>query len=102
MPMVFGQIDNDGDQHWECFLLIGFEDVQEVVVFEETHSSISDLKMNATNAFNNSFEKSRNKVFNSINLAHFKDLLKLGQEQSLLDAVSKRPILKKSFQERNS
>jgi hypothetical protein len=58
--------------------------------------------MNATNTLNNSFKKSRNKVFNSINLAHFKDLLELGEEQSFLDAVSKRPILEKSFQERNS
>ena len=101
VPMIFSQVDNDGDQHWECLLFIGFEDVQKVVVFEETHSSISDLKMNATDTFNNSFKKSRNKVFNSINLAHFKDLLKLGEEQSFLDAVSKRPILKKSFQKRN-
>jgi len=58
--------------------------------------------MDATNTFDNSFEKSGYEMFNLVHLTDFENLLKLCQEKSFLDTVGKRPKLKKSFEKRNS
>ena len=78
--MVFSEVDNDGNEHWEGFFLVGLQDVQEVIVFEEAHGSISNLQMDATNALDNSFEKLGNEMFNFVHLTDFEDLLKFSQE----------------------
>ena len=97
MPMVFGQVNNDWHEHWEGLLLVSLEDVQEVVVLKEAHGSISNLKMDTTDALDNSLEESWDQMFDLVNLTDLKDFLKFGQEKSLLDAVGKWPVLQKSF-----
>lgn len=54
--MVVCQINNNWNQHWERLLLVGLQDVQEVVIFKETHCSISNLQMDSSNASDNSLE----------------------------------------------
>ena len=92
VPMVFSQVNNDWNKHWESLLLVGFEDVQEIVVLEEAHGSISNLQMDTSNALHNSLEELVDQVFNFVNFAYFKDFLQFGQEKSFLDAVSEWPV----------
>lgn len=100
--MVFSQVYNDWNQHWECLLLIGLQNIEEVVILEEAHGSVCNLQMDATNALDDSLEQSRNEMFNLVNFTNFKNFLELGQEQSFLDAVGKRPKFEKSFEKGNS
>lgn len=55
--MVLSQIDYDRNKHWECLFLVSLKDIKEVVVFKETHGSVSNLQMDTSNALNNSLEK---------------------------------------------
>lgn len=98
VPMVLGQINDDGHQHWESLLLVGFQDVQEVVILEEAHGSIGNLQMDTTNALYDPLEQSWNKVLHLVDLANLEDLLQLGQEESLLDAVGEWPVLEEAFE----
>lgn len=43
--MSLSQVANDRDQEWESVRFVCFKDVQEVIVLEETHGSVSDLKV---------------------------------------------------------
>ena len=95
--MVLSEVDDDRNQHWESFVLISLKDIQEVVVLKEAHGSISNLKMDTTDALDNPLEESWDQMFDLINLTDLKDFLKFGQEKSLLDAVGKWPVLQKSF-----
>ena len=38
---------NDWNQKWKSVGFIGFKDVQEIVVFEEAHCPVGDLKVEA-------------------------------------------------------
>jgi len=58
MPMVLGQIDNDRYKHWEGFLFVCLQDIQEVVILEEAHGPICNLQMNASNASDDPLEES--------------------------------------------
>jgi len=80
MPVVFGEVHDDWHKHREGLVLVRLQDVKEVVVFEETHGSVSDLKVDATNTLDDSLEELVNKVVDLLNFANFKDLLQLGQE----------------------
>jgi hypothetical protein len=101
MPMVVGEINNDGNEHWESFFFIRLQNIEEVIVFEEAHGSVGNLKMDASNALDYSFEKARNEMFNFVHLTDFEDLLKFCQEKCFLDAVGEWPVLKKSLEEWN-
>lgn len=90
--MVIGKIDNDRDEHRECLVLVGLKDVEEVVVFEEAHSAICDLKMDTSDAANNPLEESWDEMFDLINFTNFKDFLQFCQEEGLFNAISKRPV----------
>ena len=48
--MVVCKIYDHRDEHGEGLLLVGLKDVEEVVVFKETHGSVSDLKVDTANA----------------------------------------------------
>ena len=54
--MVFGEIDNNWNKHWESLIFVSLKNVQKVIVFKETHCSISNLEMDTANTFNDSFE----------------------------------------------
>lgn len=56
MPVVLSQVDNDGHQHRECLLLVGLQDVEEVVVLKVAHGTIGDLKVNTANTLNDPLE----------------------------------------------
>jgi hypothetical protein len=93
MPVVLSQIHYHRDKHGEGFLFVGLQDVQEIVIFKEAHSSISHLQMNTANTFHDTLEKSRDQVLDAINLTDLQHFLELCQKESLLYAVSKGPIL---------
>mgnify|MGYP006971446968 CR=1 FL=1 len=99
MPMVFSQVNDHWYQHRECLFLIGFKNIKEIVILEEAHSSISHLEMDSSNALDNSFEQSWDKMLHLVNLAYFKNLLELGQEKCFLDAIGKWPIFEKTLEE---
>ena len=55
--MVLGKINNDRHKHWEGLVLVGLQDVEEVVVLEEAHGAVSNLQVIAANALNDTLEK---------------------------------------------
>ncbi len=73
--MVIGEVYDYWNEHWEGLVLVGLQDIQEVVIFEEAHGSIGYLQMNTTNASNDSLEQSLNKMFNFIDFTDLKDFL---------------------------
>jgi hypothetical protein len=93
VPMVLSEMNNYRHKHWESLILVGLQNVQKVVILEEAHSSICNLKMNTANALDDSLEQPWDKVFDLFDFTDLKDLLKLGQEKCFLDAVGKRPVL---------
>lgn len=101
VPVVVSKVNDYGYQHGEGLVLIGLEYVQEVIVLKEAHCSISHLKMNTANAFDDSFEKLRNEVLHLVHFAHFKNLLEFSEEKGFLDAIGKWPVLEEAFQQRN-
>lgn len=102
MPVILSQINDDWHKHWEGLFLVGFQDVEEVVIFEEAHGSVSYLQVDTANALYDSLEELRDQMLDFVDLTNFEDLLQLGQEQRLLDAIGERPELKQAFQKRNS
>ena len=56
VPVVLGEVHDDGHQHGESLVLICLQDVQEVVVFEEAHGSICHLQVVSPNALHDSFK----------------------------------------------
>jgi hypothetical protein len=101
VPVVISQVNDNWNQHWEGLVLIGFQNVQEVVVFKEAHCSISNLKMDSTDALDNSLEKLVDQMIDFVYFTDLQYLLQLSQEQSLFDAVGEWPVLKKSLQQWN-
>ena len=97
VPVVVSQVNNDWDQHWEGLVLVGLQNVEEIVIFKEAHSSVSHLQVNATNAPHDSLEESLNQVLNLVYFTDFKDFLQLSQEESFLDAVGEWPVSKESL-----
>ena len=57
MPMVLCQVYDDRDKHRERLVLVRLQDVEEVIILKEAHSSVSYLQMDATNALDNSLEQ---------------------------------------------
>lgn len=57
--------------------------------------------MDTTNTLDNSLEKSWDEVLNLVNFADLKDLLQLGEEESLLDTVGEWPVFEKTLKERD-
>jgi len=57
MPMVFSQVDNDRNEHGERLLFVSLQNIEEVVILKEAHSSVSNLQMNTTDTLDNSLEK---------------------------------------------
>ena len=70
MPMVFGQVNDDWHEHWEGLLFVGLENIQEIVILEEAHSSIGNLEMDTSNALYDSLEKSWDQMIDLVNLTN--------------------------------
>lgn len=73
--MVFSEVNDDWNQHWESFLFVVLKDIEEVVILEEAHSSIGNLEMDTTNALNDSLEKFDDKSINLIDFTDFENFL---------------------------
>ena len=100
--MVLREVNDDGHEDWEGLVLVGLENIEEVVILEETHGSVSHLQMITTNTLDNTLEEPLNQWFDVLDFADLNNLLKLGEEKRLLDTVSKGPKLEKTLEERNS
>ena len=74
--MVISKVYNDRNKHGEGLIFVCLEDVQEIVILEEAHSSISDLQMDTTDTSYNSLKELWNQMFDFINFADFKNFLK--------------------------
>ena len=91
--MVFSQVNDHWYQHRECLFLIGFKNIKEIVILEEAHGSVSNLEMDTSNALDDSLEEPWDQMIDLVDLTNLKDFLKFGQEEGLLDAVGKWPVL---------
>ena len=101
MPVIFGKLNDDWHKHWEGSVFVCLQNVEEIIIFKETHGTISNLQVNTSNAFNNSLEKFWDQSVNFVYFTHFKYFLQFSQEKSLFYTVSKRPVLQKSFEKWN-
>jgi hypothetical protein len=90
--MFVSEFCDNRHQHWESLLLVGLENVKEVIILEETHSSVSYLEMDSSNATDDTLEKAGYQMFNFVNFAYFKHFLQLSKEKGLLDTVGERPV----------
>ena len=75
VPVVFCEVADDRNKHGEGLVLVSLKNVKEVVILEEAHGSIRNLKMDSTDAFNDSLEEFEDEMVNLVNFANFKDLL---------------------------
>ena len=100
--MVLREVNDDGHEDGEGLVLVSLENIEEVVILEETHGTVSHLQMITTNALDNTLEKPLNQWFDVFDFADLNHLLKLGEEKRLLDAVGEGPKLEKALEERNS
>jgi len=101
VPVVLSEVYDYRNQHGEGLRLVGLEDVQEIVIFEEAHGAVSNLQVDTTDALYNALEQLRDQGFDLLDLADFEDLLQLSQEEGLLDAVSEGPVLEQTLKKRN-
>ena len=99
MPMVVSQINDNWDKHRESLVLVGLQNVEEIVIFKEAHCSVSNLQMDTTNTSYNSFEKSSDQTFNFVYFTNFKNFLEFSQEQCFLDTVGEWPVFQETFQQ---
>ena len=60
---------------------------------EEAHGSVCNLEMDTSNALDDSLEEPWDQMIDLVDLTNLKDFLKFGQEEGLLDAVGKWPVL---------
>ena len=97
MPMVLSKVHDDGHQHGEGLLLVGLEDVKEVIILEEAHGSVGHLQVDSTNALHNPLEQFWDQVFYLVDLTNLQDLLELSQKESFLDAIGEGPVLEETF-----
>jgi len=95
--MVLGQVNDDGDEHWESLLLVGLQNLEEVVVLEEAHGSVSNLQVDAAYALDDSLEELWNEMLDFVDFANLEHFLQFGQEECLLDAVSEWPVLEETL-----
>jgi hypothetical protein len=80
VPVIICQVNYHWYQHRECLVFVSFEDIEEVVIFKEAHSSVSHLQVNSSDASYNSLEQFRDEVLNFVYLAHFKYFLQFCQK----------------------
>ena len=93
VPVILSEVDNDGDKHGESLVLVSLEDVEEVVVLEETRGAVSHLEVISANALDNTLEEARDEGLNFLNFTDLEHLLELGQEERLFDTVGEGPEL---------
>ena len=98
MPVILGQVNDDWHQHREGLLLISLKNIEEIVILKETHGSIGNLQVNATNTFYNPLKKTRNQWFDLVYLTNLEYLLQFSQEQGFLNTISEWPVPQQTFQ----
>lgn len=84
MPVSISDLANDRDQQRECEVLVALENGEEIVVFEETHSSVGHLQVRPCNALDEPFEELRDEGLQLGNLTDLKHLQELVEEHDFL------------------
>ena len=102
MPVIISQVHNDGNEHGEGLVLVGLQNVEEIVIFKEAHGSVGNLQVDTANTSYNSLKELSNQGFNLIYFTNFENFLELSQEQCFLDTVGEWPVFQESFQQRDS
>jgi len=80
VPVLVGQLGDHWHQHREGLVLVGLENVEEVVVLEEAHGSVRHLQVYPADALDDPLEKAGDQVLDFVDLADFEDLLELCEE----------------------
>ena len=62
MPVIVCELGNNWDEQREGVCLEVSHNIQEEFVLKEAHSSVGDLEMRASNAFNDSLEEFRDNI----------------------------------------
>lgn len=90
--MIFCKVYNYWNKHGEGLFFISLEYGEEVIVFEEAHSSICNLQVSSSNTSNNSSEERSDEWLDFVYLAYFQYFLQFCQKESFLYAISKWPV----------
>jgi len=69
--MVLCEVDDNRHKHWESFVFVSLENVQEIVIFKEAHRSVGYLEMDSSNALYDSLEELWNQ---RVNFVYFTNL----------------------------
>ena len=93
VPVILGEVNDDRYKYREGLVLVRLQNIEEVVILKETHGAVSHLQVISTNAFDDTLEKALNQWLDVLDFADLNNLLKLSQEQRLLNTVSKGPKL---------
>ena len=97
MPVRICELIDNWYEHGEGLVLVCLEDIEEVVILEEAHGTISDLQVITTDRLDDSLEEAGDQMLNLFNLTDLEDLLKLSEEESLFDAIGEGPELQETF-----
>jgi hypothetical protein len=100
--MSLCHVNNDWNQKWESIAFISFKNIQEIVVLEEAHSSVSHLKVKSWNALNKSLENFWNIRLKFLHLTGLKNFDQLTDEHDFFWWVSKWPIFDKTIEQKEA
>jgi hypothetical protein len=92
-------VNDDRNEQWEGIALVGFEDIQEVVILEEAHGSIGYLKMKPRNAFYQAFEDLGDVGLQALHLTGLKHLDQFRDEHDFLGGIRERPVLDQAVEQ---
>jgi hypothetical protein len=92
-------VDDDWDQERESVALVCLENVEEVVVFEEAHSAISNLEVKSRDALDQSLKDLGNVGLKFLHFAGLQDLNEFADEHNFLGGVGEGPVLDEPIEE---
>jgi hypothetical protein len=92
-------VNNDRNEQWEGIALVGFEDIQEVVVLEEAHGSIGYFKMNPRNACYQAFEDLGDVGLQVLDFTGLKHLGQFRDEHDFLGGIRERPVFDQAVEQ---
>ena len=124
VPVVLREVDDHGHEHREGLLLVGLDDVQKVVILEETHgfarhvnrmefrqrlpgsntlyrlaTILAELQGDIPTALHDPLEQPRDQRLDLVHFADLDDRIQLSEEEDLLGAVGEGPVLQQALKE---
>lgn len=100
MPMCVSNLADDRHQEGEGEVLVTLEDGEEVIVLEEAHGPVCNLKVWSCDTFDQSLEEFWDEGFEFGDLAHLQHFKELVEEHDLLGRVGEGPIAQQTFHEK--